>query len=171
MNNDDLLMSKLIAETYSESTDKDQPNAVGELRSYFEKKLNAVEFISLKDYVEQNNLKMNPISFQENTKCYRLNINSKILDFPSNWSIFKQINTEDIVYIDQSLDQDFLLDIFAEINGQFFNILFVKDSINVKIVYLPEDSSREHLQWFRGFVEKKNQDSEQVELDSKKDAA
>lgn len=160
MNNDDLLMSKLIAETYSESSDKDQPNAVGELRTYFEKKLNEVEFISLKDYVEQNNLKMNDVQFQPQSRCFRIKLNSKVLDFPSNWSVFKQINSEDIVYIDNSLDQDFLLDIFAEINDEFFNLLFVKEESKVKIVYLPEETSRDHLQWFRGFVEKKNQYSD-----------
>ncbi len=157
MNNDDLLMSKLIAETYTESSDKDQPNAVGELRSYFEKKLNEVEFISLKDYVQQNNLRINDVHFQAKTKCFRIKLDQTILDFPSNWSIFKQISSEDIVYVDSTLDQDFLLDIFAEINNEHFNLLFVKEIEKIKIVYLPEHTSKDHLQWFRGFVEKKNQ--------------
>jgi len=156
MNNDDLLMSKLIAETYTESSDKDQPNAVGELRSYFEKKRNEVEFISLKDYVVQNNLKMNDVKFQSQTKCFRIIQKKTVLDFPSNWSVFKQILTEEIVYLDSSLDQDFLLDIFAEVNNESLNLLFLREADKVKIIYLPEETSRDHLQWFRGFIEKKN---------------
>ena len=108
MNNDDTLISKLISETYSESTEKDQPNAVVDLRNYFEKKLNEVDFISISDYLSQHNLSMSNVVFQTQSQCYRLVLNESVLDFPSNWSIFKEINSEDLVYVDQSLDQDFL---------------------------------------------------------------
>ena len=156
MNNDDTLISKLISETYSDSTEKDQPNAVLDLRNYFEKKLNEVDFISISDYLSQHNLSMSNVVFQTQSQCYRLVINESVLDFPSNWSIFKEINSEDLVYVDQSLDQDFLLDIFSELNGGFFNLALVKDNTEVKLVYLPEEVSKDHIQWFRSFFEKKN---------------
>ena len=44
MSNDDTLISKLISETYLETSDKDQPNAVVDLRNYFERKLNEVAY-------------------------------------------------------------------------------------------------------------------------------
>ena len=157
MSNDDTLISKLISETYNDSVEKDQPNAVSDLRNYFEKKLNEVDFLSINDYLSQHNLSMSNVVFQTKTQCYRLVVKDSVMDFPSNWSIFKEIKSEDVVYVDQSLDQDFLLDIFSELNGNFFNLALVKENTDVKLVYLPEEASKDHIQWFRGFFEKKNQ--------------
>ena len=155
MSNDDTLISKLLVETYEETSDKDQPNAVVDLRHYFERKLNEVEFLSLEDYLAQNGLAMSSLKLVKKSQCYRLNHNDSVIDFPSNWSIFKEIKNEDIVFVDQSLDQDFLLDIFSELNGDFYNLALVKDNQVVMMIYLPEESSKEHVQWFRGYFEKK----------------
>lgn len=154
MNNDDALISKLISETYLDTSDKDQPNAVSDLRSYFERKLNEVDFISVSDYINQHNLVAFKLWWQKQSHCYRLKHKGSVLDFPSNWSIFKEIQKENLVYVDQSLDQDFLLDIFAELTGTLSNIALVKENDEVKIVYLSEEKSREHIQWFRSFFEK-----------------
>jgi hypothetical protein len=162
MDNDDTLISKLISETYIEAPDKDQPNAVSDLRNYFEKKLNEVEFISMDDYLAQHCLKMSKLKLQAQTQCYRLIYKKSVLDFPSNWSIFKEIKNEDVVYVDQSLDQDFLLDIFSELTGNFSNIALIKEENVLKLIYLPEESSKEHVKWFRGFFEKKNQDGSEA---------
>lgn len=155
MSNDDALISKLISETYTDSFDKDQPNAVSDLRNYFEKKLNEVEFISVSDYLNQHGLKMSPLTL-EASQCYRMIFNKSVLDFPMNWSVFKDLNNEDLIFVDQSLDQDFLLDIFSEVTGEHNNLALVKESKEVKLVFLPEEQSKEHIQWFRGFFEKKN---------------
>jgi hypothetical protein len=154
MSNDDALISKLISETYTDSFDKDQPNAVSDLRNYFEKKLNEVEFISVADYLNQHGLKMSPLTLHNN-HCYRLVYNKSVLDFPKNWSIFKDIKNEDLIFVDQSLDQDFLLDIFSEVTGEYNNLALIKESMEVKLIFLPEMESKEHIQWFRGFFEKK----------------
>jgi hypothetical protein len=82
--------------------------------------------------------------------------NKSVLDFPMNWSVFKNINNEELIFVDQSLDQDFLLDIFSEVTGEHNNLALVRESQEVKLVFLPEDQSKEHIQWFRGFFEKKN---------------
>jgi hypothetical protein len=156
MSNDDTLISQLISETYTETSDKEQPSPVIDLRNYFERKLNEVEFLSIDDYLTQNSLNMSDLMLQEQTQCYRLTYNEAVLDFPVNWSIFKEIGTEDMVFVDQSLDQDFLLDIFSEITGGYTNLALVKENGQVKMVYLPEEASKEHIQWFRGFFEKKN---------------
>ncbi|MBC7427531.1 MAG: hypothetical protein H7336_02895 [Bacteriovorax sp.] len=157
MSNDDTLISKLISETYTDNADKESPSAVSDLRNYFEKKLNEVDFLSINDYLVQHDLSMSNLVFQTATECYRLVVNEATLDFPSNWSIFREIKSEDLVYVDQSLDQDFLLDIFSELNGSFFNLALVKDNTDVKLIYLPEEASKDHIQWLRGFFEKKNQ--------------
>ncbi|AUO00064.1 hypothetical protein DOM21_00405 [Bacteriovorax stolpii] len=163
MSNDDTLISKLISETYTEAPDKDQPNAVVDLRNYFERKLNEVDFNSLSDYLIQHDLRMSELTFQSGSKCYRLVYNKSVLDFPSNWSIFKDIKSEDVVYVDQSLDQDFLLDIFSELTGIQSNLALVKEDSGVKLIYLPEEVSRDHVKWFRGFFEKKNLEKSQEE--------
>lgn len=156
MSNDETLISQLISETYTETSDKEQPSPVTDLRNYFERKLNEVEFLSIDDYLAQNSLSMSDLMLQEQTQCYRLTYNESVLDFPVNWSIFKEISSEDLVYVDQSLDQDFLLDIFSELTGGYTNLALVKENGKVKMVYLPEEASKEHIQWFRGFFEKKN---------------
>lgn len=161
MSNDETLISQLISETCVEALEKEQPGAVLDLRNYFERKLNEVEFISIKDYLEQNNLEMSELLLQSQTKCYRLIYKDSILDFPVNWSIFKEIGTEDFVYVDESLDQDFLLDIFSELTGEYKNLALVKEDENIKMIYFSEEASKVHIQWFRGFFEKRNKTSEQ----------
>lgn len=157
MSNDDTLISRLLSETYTESDDKDQPNTYVDLRHYFEKKLNEVDFNSIASYLEQNSLKAIKLSFQSNTFCYRLIMKDSILDFPSNWSIFKEIKSQDLIYVDSSLDQDFLLDLFAELNGEQANLALLKEESNVTMVFLPEEASKEHICWMRSYFEKKNQ--------------
>ncbi len=166
MNNDDTLISKLISETYVEGAEKDQPNAVVDLRNYFERKLNEVDFNSMSDYLIQHDLKTSKLSFQAKSQCYRLVHNESILDFPSNWSIFKDIKSEEVIYVDQSLDQDFLLDIFSELTGEQANLALVKEDSEVKLIYLPEEASRDHVKWFRGFFEKKHQDRQVEEKEA-----
>ena len=113
MRNEDTLISQLTSETYDDGPEKEQPITVSDLRNYFERKVNEVEFISITDYLVQNNLDMSELLLQHQTQCYRLIYNELILDFPMNWSIFKEIRINDLVYVDESLDQDFLLDIFS----------------------------------------------------------
>lgn len=158
MNEDDTLLSKLIAETYTDSVDKDQPNSFVDLRNYFEKRLNEVDYKSLSDYLGQNSIDWVLMEYRLESKCYRLIMKGSLIDFPSNWSVFKEIKSQDIIYVDQSLDQDFLLDVFAELNGKHGNIALVKDEQVVKMVFLPEEVSKEHVQWMRNYFEKKNQE-------------
>lgn len=160
--NDDTLISKLISETYTESQDKDQPNNFVDLRNYFEKRLNEVDFISLSDYLGQNEIHSVLLEYRKDSQCYRMIIKNSVLDFPSNWSVFKELKSQDIIYIDQSLDQDFLLDIFAELNGSQENLALLNDEGSARIVFLSLESSKEHIQWMRGYFEKRNQDQEKA---------
>ena len=159
MSNEDTLISKLIEETYTESVEKDQPNTCVDLRKYFEKRLNQIDFISIHDYLDQHHLSHQVLSFETLSKCYRLSFKQSVLDFPSNWSVFKDINTSDLIYVDQSLDQDFLLDIFSELCGSFQNIVLVRENQDIQLVFLPEEESRDHIRWMRDYFEKKNASS------------
>lgn len=157
MNNDDTLISQLISETYIDNDVKEQPNTLVDLRHYFEKRLNEVDYISITDYIRQHQLESGVLVLQKESRCYRLQLNGSVLDFPSNWSIFKEVKDEEIIYLDSSLDQDFLLDIFSEVTGSFSNLIIVREGSDVKLIFTPEATSRDHIQWVRGYFEKKNQ--------------
>ncbi|MGZ3789266.1 MAG: hypothetical protein ACXVLQ_12130 [Bacteriovorax sp.] len=156
MSNEDTLLSKLIEETCSKSDEKDQPNSFVDLRDYFEKRLNEVDFLSITDYLIQHHLEHQSLLFMSKSGCYRVTIKDSILDFPSNWSVFKDIKTTDLLFVDQALDHDFLLDIFSELYGEFYNIVLFKEDQKVQLVFLPEEKARDHVKWMRDFFEKKN---------------
>ncbi len=160
-NTEDTLISQLISETYDDGPEKEQPIDLLDLRNYFERKINEVEFLSIADYLDQNNLEMSELLLQDQTQCYRLIYNQSVLDFPSNWSIFAEMETKNLVYVDATIDQDFLLDIFSEITGEYKNLAFVKVEKEVKLIYFPEETSREHIDWFRGFFGKRNKTFDQ----------
>lgn len=156
MSNEDTLISKLIEETYSEPAEKEQVESFVDLRKYFEKRLNEVDFNSISDYLNQHHLSHQPLTFVMRSGCYRLIFKQSVLDFPSNWSIFKEIASTDLVYLDQSHDQDFLLDVFSEICGSFQNIALVRESQDIQLVFLPDEDSHNHIEWMKCYFEKKN---------------
>ena len=156
MSNEDTLISKLIEETISESTEADSPNSCSDLRKYYEKRLNQVDFISIHDYLEQNQLSHQALVLESFTGCFRIQFKQSVLDFPSNWSVFKEITNSEIVYLDQETDQDYLLDIFSELSGSFHNIVLVNENQKIQLVFLPEDQSLDHLKWIESYFDKKN---------------
>lgn len=155
MSNEDLLISKLIEETCIEPTEKERPNSNIDLRKYFEKRLNQIDFISITDYLDQNHLSHQALVLGINSNCYRLNFKQSVLDFPMNWSIFNEIKNSDLIYVDKSIDQDFLLDIFSELCGSFQNIALVKENQEIQLVFLPDENSSEHVNWMRNYFDKK----------------
>jgi hypothetical protein len=159
MSNEDTLISKLIEETYTESVEKDHPNTSVDLRKYFEKRLNQVDFNSIGDYLDQHHLSHQSLIFENRSGCYRLNFKQSTLDFPSNWSVFKQIGASDLIFVDQSVDHDYLLDIFSELCGSFQNIVLVKENEEIQLVFLPDEESLDHVKWMREYFEKKNMNS------------
>ncbi len=155
MSNDDTFMSRLIEETYTEPLEKDQSENVFDLRNYFEKRLNQVDHLSLKDYLGQHLLTCKSLTLSSITKCYRLIINEFILDFPSNWSIFAEIDKVNLICLDPSEDQDSLLDIFSEVSGSYWSIALFRENEDVQLVFVPELESREHFNWMKNYFEKK----------------
>jgi hypothetical protein len=166
MSSEDTLISMLIEETCTESIEKDLPNTVVDLRKYFERRLNEVDYNSIMDYLEQHQLSHRPLNFEVSSKCYRLDFKQSILDFPSNWSIFEEISNSDFIYVDQSVDHDFLLDIFSEICGSFQNIALIRADQKIQLVFLSEENSIEHIKWMKSYFDKKN-----LENKSEKNAA
>ncbi|MFA6237144.1 MAG: hypothetical protein WC635_07445 [Bacteriovorax sp.] len=163
MSNEDTLISKLIEETCTESVDKEQSSDFVDLRKYFEKRLNEVDFNSISEYLDQHHLTHQQLSLETRSGCYRLTFKQSVLDFPSNWSIFKDISSSDLIYVDQSADQDFLLDIFSEICGSFQNIVLVREHQTIELVFLPDETPHDHLTWMKNYFEKKNSESDKKE--------
>lgn len=161
MSNEDTLISKLIEETYIEPIEKDQSNSFVDLRKYFEKRLNEVDFNSIADYLDQHHLSHQALVFEARSGCYRLSFKQSVLDFPSNWSIFKDIEASDLIYVDQAEDEDFLLDIFSEICGSFQNIAVVREDKDIQLVFLPEENTKNHITWMKNYFDKKKMSSEQ----------
>ena len=155
MSNEDFLITKLIEETCGESIEKDESSTFLDLRKYFERRLNEVDFNSISDYLDQHHLSHQPLLFEAKTGCYRLNFKQSVLDIPSNWSIFKDILSSDFIYIDQETDDDFLLDIFSEICGSFQNIAVVSANQKTLLIFLPEEDSNVHIDWIKNYFLKK----------------
>ena len=150
------LMSQITEETCAEAGEETKLGKCVDFQKYFEKRLNQVEFNSLNDYLDQQSLNHRPLEFQSTSQCYRLNIEDSILDFPSNWSIFEEINSKDIIPVDQSMDQNFLIDIFSELVGSVENIVLLRDNQNIMLIFLQDENFKEHLKWMLGYFEKKN---------------
>jgi hypothetical protein len=163
MSIEDTLISQLIEETCTETVEKDQPSNCIDLRNYFEKRLNQVDYNSISDYLDQHHLNHQVLFYINQSGCFRLVFNQTTLDFPSNWSIFGKIKNTDLQYIDQSLDQDYLLDIFSELVGELQNVALVHENQEIQIVFLPNDNSVEHVNWMRSYFEKKKLDTNQEE--------
>ena len=158
MSVEDTLISKLIEETCkSQSEESEQLSPAVDLRSYFEKKLNQVEYHSLMDYLGQNQIMFKNMPLQKETGCYQLHWNEMVLDFPSNWSIFQNIQTSELIFVDRDVDNDFLLDIFAEVTGSFNNIAVTKEGDSVNLVLLDEANYSEHSKWMIGYFAKKHE--------------
>ncbi len=158
MSIEDTLISKLIEETCNSQADEsEQLGPAVDLRSYFEKRLNQVEYNSLMDYLGQNQISFKGLVFQKETGCYQLSWNETVLDFPSNWSIFQNIQTSELIFVDRDVDSDFLLDIFAEVTGSFNNIAVAREEDVVSLVLLSETEYTEHSKWMIRYFSKKQE--------------
>lgn len=159
---DDLFLNALLDETYNESSSPDSLCDVHDLRFYFEKKLNEVDHLSLKDYLDQNKLKSSTLSLNLNTRCYRMKFDEHILDFPSNWSFFSEVAENEFIYIDEEVDQDMLLDIFAEMLKEEVNVLVLKDNDESVMIYLDRFDNKAHLEWARSYLEKQKNEQKKA---------
>jgi hypothetical protein len=96
---DDLFINKLIEETYSFSPDQDISKNPEDLSDYFEE-LSAQSNIQVhKEKIEEKiaGIIACPLLYSSETKLYRLNIKSNIIDIPSNWSKFSELRRSTLV--------------------------------------------------------------------------
>jgi hypothetical protein len=152
MNNDDLLISKLLEETCVDNPDETEGR---DLVFYFEKRSNLFEHASLSDYVNQLDLSFFSIKYEPQIRCYRMQFKGYTLDFPENWSVFHGMPFEELIYVTAEEDHDHLCSIFDELNAGCSAFVLVNDEKNYGLVLFNDTSSKEHLDWFKNYFEKK----------------
>lgn len=158
MKNDELI-SKLIEETCNEE-EAPAAKAVESLSDYFDRKVNQVEFLSLSKYITQQGLESSKLSYNAETKCYRLEIKEMKLDFPSNWSVFEGLNQNNFAYINRENDHDFLCDIFSEIHKECESFILIQDHDDCNLITFSDYSGKLHSDWIKNYFEKKKEKEE-----------
>lgn len=152
MSDRDLLLKQITEETYQD--DSLNSSAIS-LVSYFEKRLNEVDYLSLKTYLANEEILFLPMTYNETTKCYRIILGRMEIDFPSNWSIFDKLESEQLVHVKASEDEDFLCEIFLSQVGEVRIIALAMDERESKIIFLSSDKSEKHLEWFENYFANK----------------
>ncbi len=157
MNMEDDLISKLIEETCKEEQEEtpSEESKVFELSSYFEKRVNQVEFLSLEKYIVQQDLNSFELSFNEKNSCFRLTARNLTLDFPSNWSIFHTLKINKIQWVNAHENTDFLCDIFSEVLGSCEAFALTNDNGKFSVTLFADGSANEHYEWMLNYFSKK----------------
>jgi hypothetical protein len=161
MKNDETLISKLIEETCQEENSEGlntEPitKPMEDLSSYFERRVNQVEYLSLAKYIFDQSLTAIELKFNQSTKCFKMKIGNIELDFPSNWSVFSTISTTEVIYVNRENDTDFLCDILTEISAHCESFMLVNDKNEVNLITFNDYSGQLHLEWMKAYFEKRN---------------
>lgn len=154
MKNDELLISRLIEETCNEELKEDLGKTFN-LSDYFERRVNEIEFLSLKKYLEQQELNSFQLSYLESIKCYRINMNNMRLDFPSNWSLFKNLKNTNLAWINKEEDNDFLCDIFSELTSGCEAFALINEANEFKLITFSDEEWKTHIEWINNYFENK----------------
>jgi hypothetical protein len=158
MNDQETLMKLITEETYQD----DAPHSTqGNLVSYFEKRLNEVDYHSLKNYLVDENILTFPLSYNSATGCYRLKIEQNEIDFPSNWSIFSKFSNEHLASIKAIDDEDFLCEIFLSIVGEVKVIVLACEEEESNVIFLNSDVSEKQLDWIENYFRKQSERNEE----------
>jgi hypothetical protein len=161
MKNDEILFTKLIEETLKEEVEKPEAT-MHDLATYFENRLNQVEYLSLKKYLDTEGLKYFSLTFNADSKCYRLCFEDKEIDFPSNWSIFEKISLRPITHVDHENDEDSLCDIFQELFETCESFMITNDKNDFKMIIFSEANVKEHVQWFTEYFDKQKSENSEI---------
>jgi hypothetical protein len=157
MNDQDLLMKQIIDETYHDDTTSSSPI---NLVHYFEKRLNEVDFLSLKNYLSNEDIQFLPLEYNQITGCYRLVLDSNIIDFPSNWSIFSELQNRQFNYVRTTNDEDFLCEIFESHVGNLKIMVVTNDNNETHLIFLKSADAEKNLDWIKNYFLSKAESTE-----------
>jgi hypothetical protein len=152
MNDQELMMKQLIEETYQEDVGPTSPVS---LVNYFERRLNEVEYTSLKNYLKNEEVLFLPMTFNAANGCYRVALANTEIDFPSNWSIFSKFHTEHIVHVKANQDEDFLCEVFLSHVGEVKILVLASDNGMSRLIFLNSDKAEKQLEWIENYFKNK----------------
>jgi hypothetical protein len=166
MNDQELLMKQITEETYQDDDTSASPPI--NLVNYFEKKLNEVDFISLKNYLAHEEILYCPLTFNHLTRCYRIVLGNTEIDFPSNWSIFNKFQTESLVHVKATDDEDFLCEVFLSQTGEVNILVLANDNEESRLIFLSSIKSEQQLNWIESYFAKKEEEKNEIGFEKKK---
>lgn len=123
------------------------------LRDYFERKVNEVEYLNLHQFLTANNIRFVSLNYQTETKMYRMSLDGVDYDFPENWSFFQHIKNE--MYWEHHTDTEFLNEVFAELIGYNYQLAFVNEDAKCDMIFVPLQELKKCNEWLREYVIKK----------------
>ncbi len=155
-NTEESFIGMLLNETCEAETSKDHiANNVVDLRTYFEKKVNEVEFIDLKAYLTSKEIKFAQMNLIPEIGTYRAVINEEIFDFPKNWSIFAEL--ERVSYYSNMTNEDHLNEIFSSLVGYTYQLAFVNEEKHIEMIFVPEADAVRCREWLMNYANKKEE--------------
>lgn len=155
---DDNFIEVLLNETCdlednTEPKKMEEPSNVVNLRDYFERKVNEVEYLNLHQFLQANNVQFVELHYHSEIKMYRMSYNGQDYDFPENWSFFQFIKKE--MYWEHHTDPDFLNEVFSEMIGYSYQLAFVNEDNQCDMIFVPTAELKKCNDWLREYVIKK----------------
>lgn len=151
----DVLLNETCAMEEEQMVAPVEVTNVVNLRDYFERKVNEVEYLNLHHYLSANEIQFVTLSLLPETNCYRMTLAGQIFDFPKNWSVFESI--EKVSYFQNEDDQDYLNDVFSEMVGYNYQLAFMNENNKSEMIFVPAGDIQKCHEWFVGYLKKKEE--------------
>lgn len=155
---DDNFIGVLLNETCELEDSKENkkyevPSNVVNLRDYFERKVNEVEYLNLHQFLKENRVQFVELKYVAETKMYRMSLNGDIFDFPENWSFFQFIKRE--MYWEHHSDPELLNEVFSDLIGYHYQLAFVNENDMCDMIFVPTADFKKCNEWLREYVIKR----------------
>jgi hypothetical protein len=130
---EDLLINRMLEETYHGTPESDEGKSHGDLLNYFLDKDPSHEG-ALSSFLQSHRLENYSVSHDVFKRCFRV----KGIEVPDNWSVFSRLkSSRSFFWLDQKEDTDMIIEIILQKKGH--EIAFVPTSKNqFCLVLIPE---------------------------------
>ena len=150
-NQKDSLIDLMVEETFGAHEPTDHTNEQS-LDDYFQMRLkgpsSGPELQTVYSYLMPYQLNSLKIEYLNETQCYRIEQEFKVLDFPSNWSLFARLNEleqSDFIEINSENNDDFLFEILQNFDAAASRFVICLDSAGSPTLFA---FSKQHEQTF-----------------------
>lgn len=133
---DDILINKLLEETYSFVPQSDVARSANDLYKYFVSQTDSLQKqynCHLHKYISDVSSTTVKIDWMEQTSCYRFELQDQLIDIPSNWGPFANfdVDSSSVLYIKTSEDEFLLNEVISSLIGRNIESVFFVDSHKV----------------------------------------